>query len=212
MIFFQIPTGGDRNFGYIVACDKTQEAIVVDPSPNPEPVYKKVEQLGLKVKYIVNTHDHFDHNGGNDFFHKKTNAPVVQHQLGSKGDISVNDGETLTIGNEKVEVIHTPGHTPCSICILAKDNLISGDTLFVGKVGGTSGVENAKEEFESLVNLMKLSLNTKVWPGHDVGVNPSSTIDFELKNNPFVTRLSSFDDFLWLKNNWADYKVKHNIK
>lgn len=212
MIFYQISTDGDRNFGYIVGCEKTKEAMVVDPSPNPQPVFEKVEELGLNIKYIVNTHDHYDHNGGNEFFKNKTNGKIVQHSNGKNGEIKVNDKDTLKFGDVEVEILHTPGHTNCSICLLAEDNLLTGDTLFVGKVGGTSGEVNGKEEFDSLNKIMKLGPNTKVWPGHDVGVQPHSTIDFELNNNPFVTRLGNFNDFMWLKNNWADYKIKHNIK
>jgi glyoxylase-like metal-dependent hydrolase (beta-lactamase superfamily II) len=116
------------------------------------------------------------------------------------------------VGTLKVQIIHTPGHTPCSICLLVKDKLITGDTLFVGKVGGTRTKEDAREEFESLKKLMTLPKNTFVYPGHDVGVKPFSTIEEEQNTNPFIKRLNSFEDFFYLKNNWAAYKLKHNIK
>jgi glyoxylase-like metal-dependent hydrolase (beta-lactamase superfamily II) len=212
MIFFSIKTEGDRNFGYIAGCEKTKKALVVDPSPNPQPVYDKVSDLQLNIKYIVNTHDHYDHNGGNAFFKEKTNATVVQHKNGKNKEISVQDGDILQVGTLKVQIIHTPGHTPCSICLLVKDKLITGDTLFVGKVGGTRTKEDAREEFESLKKLMTLPKNTFVYPGHDVGVKPFSTIEEEQNTNPFIKRLNSFEDFFYLKNNWAAYKLKHNIK
>ncbi len=212
MIFYTIKTDGDRNFGYILGCEKTKEVMVVDPSPNPKPVYDKVLELNLQVKYIVNTHDHYDHNGGNSFFKEKTNGTIVQHENGKNKELSVKDGDILEVGTLKVKVIHTPGHTPCSICLLADNKLITGDTLFVGKVGGTNSEESAKQEFESLKKLMQLPKDTLVYPGHDVGVKPFSTIESELKNNPFVERLNSFEEFFHLKNTWAEYKKKHNIK
>ncbi|MCK5222789.1 MAG: MBL fold metallo-hydrolase, partial [Candidatus Aminicenantes bacterium] len=111
-----------------------------------------------------------------------------------------------------VEFIHTPGHTPDSVCIKAGDNLITGDTLFVGKVGGTYSEEEAKEEFMSLAKLISLPGHIKVWPGHNYGTAPSSTIMNEKETNPFIQRLKNFNDFLWLKQNWAVYKVEHGIK
>ena len=122
------------------------------------------------------------------------------------------DGDFLDLGDLKIQVLLTPGHTPDSICIKAGDRLVTGDTLFVGKVGGTYGADDAREEFFSLKKLMSLPPETTVWPGHDYGVRPHSTIGDELKNNPFITRLNDFDDFLWLKQNWAEYKKEHNIK
>ena len=108
--------------------------------------------------------------------------------------------------------IHTPGHSPDSMCVLVNNNLVSGDTLFVGKVGGTASPEEARVEFESLKRLMVLEDSINVWPGHDYGVRPSSTIGEERQTNPFCLRLNNFDDFLWLKVNWLAYKEEHNIK
>lgn len=97
------------------------------------------------------------------------------------------------------------------MCIKAENKLITGDTLFVGKVGGTYTEEDAGAEFESLKKLMLLHPETEVWPGHNYGVKPNSTIGYELQNNPFIKRLNSFEDFLWLKQNWAEYKLEHGI-
>ena len=88
---------------------------------------------------------------------------------------------------------------------------MTGDTLFVGKVGGTSTREQALVEFESLKKLMALSPDIHVWPGHNYGVRPTSTIGEELESNPFILRLNNFDDFFWLKQNWAAYKLEHGI-
>jgi hydroxyacylglutathione hydrolase len=82
----------------------------------------------------------------------------------------------------------------------------------VGKVGGTYGDAAAKIEFESLKKIMALDPDTEVWPGHNYGIKPSSTIGFELKKNPFIKRLKDFNEFLWLKQNWTQYKQEHGVK
>lgn len=210
MIFKQIKSGGDRNFAYLIVSEKTSEGALIDPSPDVSRVIKEAGE-GIEKKYIINTHSHFDHSGGNDYFtgtgHDK---PVTFINAGS--NTSLKDGEILTIGDLKLETILTPGHTPDSICIKVENKLVTGDTLFVGKVGGTYGEKDAREEFVSLKKLMALPPDTEVWPGHDYGVKPNSTIGYELKNNPFIRRLNNFDDFLWLKQNWAQYKEEHGIK
>jgi hydroxyacylglutathione hydrolase len=211
MIFEQILSGGDRNYGYLAGCEKTKQAVVFDPSPDPSLCFKRAKELGLNVIYIVDTHTHSDHTGGNSFFQKKTDAKIVTHRSTYIGEIKVSDGDTLNVGDLTLKFIHTPGHTPESICILVENELVTGDTLFVGKVGGTSSLESAKVEFESLKKLMKLAPETRVWPGHNYGVRPTSTIKEELESNPFILRLNSFEDFMWLKDNWAAYKKEHGI-
>ncbi|MCP4156700.1 MAG: MBL fold metallo-hydrolase [bacterium] len=211
MIFHQILSGGDRNYGYLVGCEKTKKAVVIDPSPTPQPCFEKAQELDLTVQYVVNTHAHFDHIGGNSFFKKQYNAKLVTHKISPVGDIQVADGEILELGELKLSFIHTPGHTEDSICILVEKELITGDTLFVGKVGGTGTHRSAVTEFESLKKLMNLDTETRIWPGHNYGVRPTSTIAEEKKSNPFITRLDNFDEFYWLKQNWAAYKLENGI-
>lgn len=211
MIFEQIQSNGDRNYGYLVACESTNKAAVIDPSPDPLPCFNRAKELNLDVLYVINTHTHSDHTGGNHFFKQKTGAKLITHSLSSLGDIRVSDNETLSLGTLTLRFIHTPGHTADSMCIMVNNELATGDTLFVGKVGGTYSPENAKTEFASLKKLMELPKETRVWPGHNYGVRPSSTIGDELASNPFVLRLSNFMDFIWLKDNWAAYKVEHGI-
>jgi len=211
MIFKQIESGGDRNYAYLIACEKTREGALVDPSPDLFMVTKAVREEGVEIKYVINTHSHFDHSGGNDQFHRvKRGKPVTFINCG--GDTEIKDGGTLNLGELNLEFIHTPGHTKDSICIKVKDKLITGDTLFVGKVGGTYSERDARMEFESLKKIMALPPGTEVWPGHNYGVRPCSTIGFELKSNPFIKRLGDFSEFLWLKQNWAIYKQEHGIK
>ena len=211
MIFKQIESGGDRNYAYLIASSETKEGALVDPSPDLLMVVKVVKEEGVEIKYIINTHSHFDHSGGNDYFNEaNNNGPVAFINCGRNTE--VKDGEVLNLGELRLEFIHTPGHTADSICIKVKDKLITGDTLFVGKVGGTYSEMDAREEFESLKKIMALPSGTGVWAGHDCGEEPHSTIGFELKNNPFIRRLDDFEKFLWLKQNWASYKKKHGIK
>jgi hydroxyacylglutathione hydrolase len=211
MIFQQIPSGGDRNFGYLVACETSRLAAVVDPSPDPLPCWNRIEELNLTLAYIINTHSHADHSGGNMFFRKKSPAPLVTHVSVASGDIRVENGRILSLGELSLLFLHTPGHTDDSICLKIERDLVTGDTLFVGKVGGTYSTGAARQEFESLKKLMKLEDDIRIWPGHDYGLHPTSTIGRERNSNPFVLRLNDFKEFVWLKENWVEYKREHNI-
>jgi len=210
MIFKQINSGGDRNYAYLIGCEETKMAAVADPSPDPTLLIKEIENYRFEVVYVFNTHSHPDHTGGNDYLKKSTGAKIVTFTSGG-GDLELKDGTVLNVGKVSFEIIHTPGHTPDSICIRTGDNLITGDTLFVGKVGGTYTEEEANVEFHSLKKLISFPENLKVWPGHNYGTAPSSTILNEKQTNPFIQRLNDFNDFFWLKQNWAAYKLEYGI-
>lgn len=210
MIFEQIRTGGDRNFAYLLGDEASKQAALVDPSNSPDKCVDCAEAHGLKVVYIVNTHGHYDHTDGNEAVRNRTGAQLVAN--GARADINVRDGDTVSLGGLTLRIIHTPGHTDDGICILAEGHLVTGDTLFVGKVGGTDLSAGARKEFESLKRLLELPGETTVWPGHDYGTAPSSTIEIERETNPFLTRINSFEDFVDLKQNWAEYKLKHGIQ
>ncbi len=213
MIFRQLNAGGDRNFSYFSADELTKEAAVIDPGIYPDEVLNFIEQNGYKLKYIINTHDHFDHTGGNAVLVNRTGAQIAMHENAhSRHDIDLKDGDEFCLGSLSLSVIHTPGHTHDSLCILVEKELVTGDTLFVGKVGGTGYGQDARDEYNSLhEKLMKLPPETRVWPGHDYGVRPSSTIGDELKENPFILH-DSFESFIELKRNWLEYKRQHGIK
>jgi glyoxylase-like metal-dependent hydrolase (beta-lactamase superfamily II) len=210
MIFEQIRTGGDRNFAYLLGDEASKQAALVDPSNSPEKCVDRAEDQGLKVVYIINTHGHYDHTDGNDAVRRRTGAKLVAN--GGRADIRVGDGDTVSLGNLTLQIIHTPGHTEDGICILAEGHLVTGDTLFVGKVGGTDFSTGASKEFKSLKKLLDLPDETTVWPGHDYGTAPSSTIGNERLTNPFLTRINDLEAFVDLKQNWAEYKQKHGIK
>ena len=157
MIFEQIPTGGDRNFGYLIGDGEDGVAALVDPSPDPKPCLAALEKHGLSLQLVINTHVHSDHTGGNLFFKEKTDCRIVTHASASLGDIRVDESQpSLPLGNLILSFLHTPGHTPDSMCIQVKDELITGDTLFVGKVGGTATRKDAETEIQSLRILMKM--------------------------------------------------------
>jgi len=211
MIFKQIESGGDRNYAYLVASVKTIEAILVDPSPDACKVARILYESDVDLKYLINTHSHYDHSCGNNFFKVSKNGnPIKRINCGT--DTWVRVPKKIDIGDLAIELIPTPGHTVDSICIKIDSKLLTGDTLFVGKIGGTTNEKEAKLEFESLKKLMKLPSTTEVWPGHNYGVMPSSNIGDEIAKNPFIKRLNDFDEFLWLKTNWVSYKKEHKIK
>jgi glyoxylase-like metal-dependent hydrolase (beta-lactamase superfamily II) len=221
MLFKQIESGGDRNYAYLIACEKTGKAALIDPSPDADKVFAAIKEenarlagINIDIEYVINTHGHYDHSGGNDYFKKNGKDSHIKflNCRGVKGQIQPEDRMSISIGIVKLEIMTTPGHTPDSICIKADINLVTGDTLFVGKVGGTYSVEDAVDEFESLKKIMSLPPETVIWAGHNYGVKPHSTVAYELENNPFILRLADFDSFLWLKQNWAQYKEEHGIK
>ncbi len=213
MIFEQIAVGGDRNFGYLLGDEQSKKAMLVDPSYNQKKVLSLVSDLGLDVIYVANTHGHYDHSKLSKRIAKATGAQVVCHKSAARGgQLGVDDGHQLEVGSLLVKIIHTPGHTADSICLLVEDKLITGDTLFVGKVGGTDLGDSARQEYHSLFDkLLKLPDNTQVWPGHDYGVRPTSTIGDERRENPFLL-CGSCEEFVDLKRNWTQYKREHGIK
>jgi len=212
MIFHQIDAGGDRNFAYLIADKKGGVAAIFDPPPDPARYRALIDENNLKVEYIVITHGHNDHCWGmmpaRDAFHGKL---VGHSSMHLDFDIKVDEGDTLPLGNLTLKFLYTPGHTDDHICVVCEDNVITGDVLFVGKVGGTDLGPGARKEWDSLQKLMELPDETKVWPGHNYGVAPTSTIGHEKETNPFLIQ-PTFDAFIDLKANWLDYKKKHGIK
>jgi hydroxyacylglutathione hydrolase len=200
MFFRQIKHRGD-NFSYVIADDTSKEAVVVDPSFNANEIIRLVREQNLNLKYIINTHHHMDHIAGNEDIRSSFSAKIVAHKLAmGRKDIGVADGDIIRIGKVAIKVIHTPGHTPDSICLLVDGKLLTGDTLFVGECGRTDLPSGSSEDmYHSLFNkLMKLDDNVEVYPGHDYGPNSHSTIGIERKSNYTLKKrtLSEFIEFM----------------
>lgn len=186
MFFRQVQQHGD-NFSYIIADDTTREAAVVDSSFNAGEITRILKAENLKLKYIINTHSHSDHTAGNAELRSMFNAVTVAHRLSRiNPDVKVDDGDIIGIGSITVKVIHTPGHTPDSICLLVDNQkMLTGDTLFVEECGRTDlAGGNSKSMYNSLFNkILKLNDDLEVYPGHDYGSKPYSTIGEERRSN-----------------------------
>lgn len=193
---------------YIVSCPKTGKAAVVDPGGDEERILAEVEKAGLTVEYIICTHGHPDHVCGNRGIKVATGAAIIMHSadaaffgqaevqnyfsmLGLEPsppvDRLVEDGDIIEIGEEKLEVIHTPGHTPGGICLLCGSDLLTGDTLFVGGIGRTDFPGGSHQELMDSIRtrLGNLPGDTVVWPGHGYG-GSKSTLAEELRTNPYL--------------------------
>jgi hydroxyacylglutathione hydrolase len=186
MFFKQVQRHAD-NFSYVIADDDTREAIVVDSSYNAGEITRILKAENLKLKYVISTHSHSDHTAGNQELCSMFGARIVAHKLSKiNADVKVDDGDIIRIGSITVKVIHTPGHTLDSICLLVNNQkLLTGDTLFVGECGRTDlPGGNSRSMYDSLFHkLLKLSDNVEVYPGHDYGPKPSSTIGEERRSN-----------------------------
>jgi hydroxyacylglutathione hydrolase len=183
--FKQIKHRGD-NFSYVIADEAAKQAAVVDPSFNSDAIIQLLKNRGLNAEYVINTHGHIDHTAGNEDFKSSFGAKIVAHRLSKiHKDIGVVDGDTISVGVVSIKVIHTPGHTADGICLLADGKLLTGDTLFVGECGRTDLPGGSPEDmYRSLFQkLMKLDDSVEVYPGHDYGTSPRSTIGIEKKTN-----------------------------
>jgi hydroxyacylglutathione hydrolase len=185
MFFKQIQQHSD-NFTYIIADEETREAAVIDSSYNADEIIRTIKTQKLQLKYIINTHGHSDHTVGNTELQSIFGAKIVAYkQSKMHPDLSVDENEILNVGKISVKIIYTPGHTYDSICLLVDGKkLFTGDTLFVGECGRTDFPGgNTKNMYESLNRLQKLSDSIEVYPGHDYGLKPWSTIGEEKKSN-----------------------------
>ena len=214
MIFEQIRVDGDRNLAYLIGDETSKRAAIVDASYAPERALERAQHHGLEICYIISTHSHPDHIAGNGYLVERTAAPEVLHESTPHPcSVQVKDNDELPVGGLSLRFLHTPGHIPDHVCVLVGNKLLTGDILFVGKVGGTGPYfpeSDPRQQWDSLHRLMRLDPNTEVWPGHDYGVQPSSTIGNEIATNPFLLT-QTFEAFIHLKENWAEFKKTHNI-
>ena len=194
---------------YLAYCSQSKEAIVIDPgfgtAREAENFLKKISQMELSLKYIVNTHGHPDHTSGNGFLKEKTSASILIHRLDASklgearrvvyeslgfelysppADAFIDEGDIIKFGNASLKVIYTPGHSKGSVSLVGENCIFSGDTLFAGSIGRYDFPDSSFEEIMNSLRKKILTLpdNFIVYPGH----GPITTIGEERRNNPFL--------------------------
>ena len=215
LIFEQIRTGGDRNFGYLLADRNTKQGVLIDPSYSPEVLVDRATEQHIRIAYIINTHGHPDHVNGNTKAAELTDAPIAGHPaLPTPPGVRLDDNQNLALGALQFRFMHVPGHANDHLVVYEPSYriLVTGDLLFVGKVGGTGTEADARTEWQSLQRVLAaVPDEATVWPGHDYGVRPSSTIGMEKRTNPFLL-CRGVDEFLQLKTDWPAFKKEHGLK
>jgi hydroxyacylglutathione hydrolase len=196
MLVETFPVGMLSTNCYIASCLQTKEAIIIDPgldfSTEAKPILDYIARAGLKVKFIVNTHGHDDHIKGDLVFQEKYRVPICIHTLDEHyledlktlvPNILLDEGSQIICGNESLKVIHTPGHTPGSICLIGEKLIFTGDTLFAASIGRTDFAGGSMREMESsLQRLVSLPDYLLIYAGH----GETSMIGQEKKVNPFL--------------------------
>ena len=195
---------------YVLGCPATGHGMLIDPAAPSETVAQHIARHQLSIRWIVNTHGHADHTAGNEFWASKTGAATVIHGLDWKFfstpemqqaavaegfpplrqiDRQVQDGHRLPVGNFALTVLHTPGHSPGSICLYTPGHLFTGDTLFVDNAGRTDLPGGSLEKLVASIQhkILPLPDDTIIWPGHDYGDTPTSTLAEQKLNNPYIT-------------------------
>jgi len=218
MNFETVIVGALETNCYLVYCPETHECAVVDPGAEAEKIFPLIAEKGLHPIVILNTHGHVDHIGANKDIKDRFNIPLSIHPsdsamlesvhllelgflLGAKASPSADnflkDGDKIKIGKSFLRVIHTPGHTPDSICLIIGNKILTGDTLFVGECGRTDlPGGNSGTLYDSLFGkIIKLDDDLEVYPGHDYGEKPDSTLEYEKKHN-YVLKQRSKEEFL----------------
>jgi hydroxyacylglutathione hydrolase len=211
MILMRLVVGPLQVNCFLLADDKTKEAVVIDPGDDAREILRIIGEKKLKVKYIINTHAHFDHVGANRAIKEATGAELLLHeddaavlatvssQSRSFGmnpvsspapDRLLKHGDVITAGEISLKVLHTPGHTPGGISLLEEGLVFTGDSLFAGSIGRTDfpGGDLLTLLQSIRTNLMTLPDDTKVFSGH----GPASTIGDERAENPFLNKDSGF--------------------
>ena len=190
---------------YIVGSEATREGLLIDPGGNAEDIFKAISDSGLDIKIIVLTHGHSDHIAALYDIQDRTGAEVAIHSadaqfLHGRGSLSMmfgisyktpdppdrllNEGDIIDVGDLHFSVLHTPGHTPGSICLLTDNKVFTGDTLLYRSIGTTLMPGSSRRQLIDSIHtrLMVLPDNTTVYPGH----GRETTIGAERQHNPFI--------------------------
>jgi hydroxyacylglutathione hydrolase len=209
MLLKQASIGPMMNFVYLIGCAESREAAVVDPAWDVQAILKMAQESNLNIRHILVTHGHPDHINGLESLLEATNAMVYIHSdevgymlevarsFGMSTDFisrrsgnirTVADGEKISVGKLTVQCLHTPGHSPGSQCFLVENCLFSGDTLFVDACGRIDmpGGDPQKMWWSLNHTLHALDDNTIIYPGHDYGGSPTSTIGEQKQSNPYM--------------------------
>lgn len=205
MIIKTLTVGNLACNNYLVVCESTRQAVIIDAGGEVDVVMREIKAANAELKYILHTHGHFDHVAGNYLLRKQTGAKALIHKddmpligmfkqhlmmFGEPDaenpviDEHVEDEQVINVGEMSFKVIHTPGHSAGGVCYLVDNVLFSGDTLFAGSIGRTDLPGGSFEKIgESIVNkLFALNDYVKIYPGH----GPSTTIGYEKQNNPYL--------------------------
>ena len=200
-------------FCYLVGDEDSKTCALIDPAFETGRVLKIAESEGFNVSYVINTHSHADHSAGNADIISATVSRLLIHELDAKGlhkirnrlftrilggksspapDVLLKHNNQIKIGDTTLKVLHTPGHSPGSICLYGKGHIFTGDTLFVGAIGRTdlSGGSHSQLIKSVHQSIYTLPDDTIVWPGHDYGTEPSSTVIKEKTSNPYTKGFS----------------------
>ncbi|MDD5657974.1 MAG: MBL fold metallo-hydrolase [Elusimicrobia bacterium] len=186
----QLAVGPMRNFAYLAGAGKGKGCVIVDPGWEAAAILSAAAEDGRSVEAVFLTHGHFDHVGALKDILAGVSAPVYVHPAdgrGLPGARPLEDGARLDCAGLEFEVLHTPGHTPGSVCLLAAGQLFTGDTLFLDCCGRTDlPGSDARAMHRSLRRLAVLPPQTVVWPGHDYGQRPSASLAQVIEMNPFL--------------------------
>lgn len=203
MILEQFRAGGCLS--YLVGCEQRCGGLIIDPEISLVDRYlASAAHYGLQLHYLVDTHTHADHFSASRKLSQKLGLPVVMHRASPAPyvDIRVDDGECLIVGQLRIQVMHTPGHTADSICLAVEDCLFTGDTLLIGATGRTDlPTGDPSRLYDSLFGrVLELSPDTRVFPAHNYRDQSSTTIGEERARNPRL-QVDGREAFVALMNN-----------
>lgn len=212
-MFFAVFRDGEGCKSYIIGCEETCAAAIIDPALDlVERYIGEIGKRGLCVHYIIDTHTHADHFSGARSLRSRFNAPIVMHRYSPAPyvDLHVEDGHSLPLGAMRLRMLHTPGHTRDSMAVHVEDRVFTGDTLLIGGTGRSDLPSGDPEQlFDSLFGkLLALPNETLVFPAHDYKGRESTTIGEERQNNPRLSKTER-GDFVWMMNSLNLSAPKH---